>query len=112
MKKAVVISLLILLPIFVFRYINTQRRKEEEIYRKAKEEIIRKLQTYYISGGGGGFKNLAEDMTGHTGEDRTNILIRKAIFEKLSLENGMVGNTKIPNEVWIKLRNDLTESIK
>jgi len=51
-------------------------------------------------------------MTGLSGEDRTNILIRKAIFEKLSLENGMVGNTKIPNEVWIKLRNDLTENIK
>ena len=112
MKKAIVISILILLPIFVFRYINAQRRKEEELYRKGKEEIVRKLQTYYSYGGGGGFLNLAEDMTGLTGEERTNILIRKVIFEKLSIENGMAGNTKIPNEIWIKVRNDLTEKVK
>ena len=112
MKKAIVISILILLPIFVFRYINAQRRKEEELYRKAKEEIIRKLQTYYSYGGGGGFLNLAEDMTGLTKEERTKILIRKVIFEKLSIENGMAGNTQIPNEIWIKVRNDLTEKVK
>lgn len=112
MKKTIVIFILILLPIFVFRYINAQRRKEEELYKKAKEEILRKLQTYYSYGGGGGFLNLAEDMTGLTGEERTNILIRKVIFEKLSIENGMAGNTKIPNEIWIKVRNDLTEKVK
>ena len=106
MKKAIVISLLIILPLLVYRFIKAQNKREEEMYIKAKKEILRMLQNFYVAGD---YNNLAQDMTGKDAKGKTDILIRKAIFIKMEIDKGKVGNEVIPQNVWIKLRYDLTE---
>lgn len=68
------------------------------------------LRKFYVSGD---FKNLANDIEKQRTEDeKTDILIRKVIYIKTELDNGMIGNKKIPNEIWLKLKSDLTTTIE
>lgn len=106
MKKAIVISFLIILPLLVYRFIKAQNKREEVLYIKAKKEILRMLQNFYVAGD---FNNLAKIMIGKDAKGKTDILIRNAIFIKMEIDKGKVENEIIPPNVWIKLRYDLTE---
>lgn len=110
MGRIFVIIILILLPFVATKIIADKKRKEDEDYILAKNEIISMLRKFYVSGD---FKNLASDMSKQETEDeKTDILIRKVIYIKTELENGMVGKKKIPNEIWLKLKSDLTTTIQ
>lgn len=101
---------MILLPFVATKIIADKKRKEDEDYILAKNEIISMLRKFYVSGD---FKNLANDIEKQRTEDeKTDILIRKVIYIKTELDNGMIGNKKIPNEIWLKLKSDLTTTIE
>jgi hypothetical protein len=109
MSKIFVIIILILLPFVATKIIADKKRKDDEDYILAKNEIISILRKFYVSGD---FKNLANDISKQDSEDeKTDILIRKAIYIKTELENGMIGSKKIPDEIWLKLKSDLTTTI-
>lgn len=110
MSRIFVIIILILLPFVATKIIADKKRKEDEDYILAKNEIISMLRKFYVSGD---FKNLANDIEKQRTEDeKTDILIRKVIYIKTELDNGMIGNKKIPNEIWLKLKSDLTTTIE
>ena len=110
MSRIFVIIILILLPFVATKIIADKKRKEDEDYILAKNEIISMLRKFYVSGD---FKNLASDIQKQGTEDeKTDILIRKVIYIKTELDNGMVGSKKIPNEIWLKLKSDLTTTIE
>lgn len=110
MGRIFIILILVLLPFVASKIISDTKKREDEDYILAKNEIISILRKFYVSGD---FKNLASDISKVSSEDeKTDILIRKAIFIKTQLDDGMIGDRKIPESVWLKIKSDLTTTIQ